>query len=60
MNDLIDMIVSNESPSDVTDRIKEILYSKSSERVDAVRPHVASSMFDEGDNTDLDSTEDDE
>jgi hypothetical protein len=47
MDDLIDMIVSDGSPSDVSDRIKEILFSKSSERVDAVRPHIASDMFDE-------------
>lgn len=54
MDDLIDMIVSDGSPAEVSDRIKEILFAKSSERVDAVRPHVAAGMF-EGDSEDGDT-----
>jgi hypothetical protein len=45
MDDLIDMMVSNESPADISDRIKEILMQKSAENIDIIRPVVASSMF---------------
>jgi hypothetical protein len=45
MDDLIDMMVSNESPADISDRIKEILMQKSAENIDIVRPVVAASMF---------------
>jgi hypothetical protein len=45
MDDLLNMIIADESPSQVSDKIKEILYAKSAEKIDAVRPEVANSMF---------------
>jgi len=45
MDDLIDMMVSNESPADISDRIKEILMAKSAENIEIIRPVVASSIF---------------
>jgi hypothetical protein len=45
MDDLIDMMVSNESPADISDRIKEILMQKSAENIDIIRPVVAASIF---------------
>ena len=45
MDDLIDMMVSNESPSDISDKIKELLMQKSAENIETVRPVVASAMF---------------
>lgn len=45
MDDLIDMMVADESPADISDRIKEILMQKSAENIDIIRPVVASSMF---------------
>jgi hypothetical protein len=47
MDDLVDMIVSDGSPSQIADRIKDILFAKSAERVDAAKPYVASSLFGE-------------
>lgn len=47
MEDLIDMIAADESPSQISDKIKEILFSKSAERIDELRPSVSQSMFDE-------------
>ena len=48
MEDLIDLITTDDtSASDVSDRIKEILYTKSSERIEGLRPEVAASMFSE-------------
>lgn len=46
MDDLIDMIVSGESPSIVSDKIKDVLYAKSAQKVDEFRPYVSSSLFD--------------
>jgi hypothetical protein len=45
MDDLIDMIVADQSPSDISDRIKEILMQKSAENIDIIRPVVAASVF---------------
>jgi hypothetical protein len=45
MDDLIDMIVADQSPSDISDRIKEILMQKSAENIDIIRPAVAASVF---------------
>jgi hypothetical protein len=46
MDELMDMIVTDESPSQISDKIKDLLFAKSGEKVDAFRPLVASSMFD--------------
>lgn len=45
MEELIDLIATNGSPSDVSDRIKELLYTKAAERVDSARPEIAELMF---------------
>jgi hypothetical protein len=45
MDNLVDMIVSDESASEISDKIKEILFTKASERVDSLRPQVASTLF---------------
>jgi hypothetical protein len=47
MDDLLDMIVSDESPSQISDKIKELLFVKSAERIDELRPAISQSMFDE-------------
>jgi hypothetical protein len=50
MDDLLDMIATDESPSDVSDKIKELLFAKASEKIDDFRPAVADSMFNAEDN----------
>jgi hypothetical protein len=45
MEELLNLIASDESPSDVSDRIKEILYAKSAEKVDAFRPKASQTTF---------------
>ena len=45
MDDLLDMIIADESPSQVSDKIKELLFTKSAEKIDGFRPLVANSMF---------------
>ena len=46
MDDILDMIISDESPSSVSDKIKDHLYAKTAERVEALRPDAANAMFD--------------
>jgi len=43
--DLMDMMASDESPSGISDKIKDILFAKSAERIDTIRPDVATNMF---------------
>ena len=45
MDDLLDMIIADESPSQISDTLKDILYAKSAERVDAFRPLVSDSVL---------------
>ena len=45
MEDLIDLIVTDASASDVSDKMKEVLYAKAAERIDIARPYVANAMF---------------
>ena len=47
MDDLMDMMVADASASDISDKIKEILYTKSAEKVDTVRPTVGAGLFGE-------------
>ncbi len=46
MDELLDMIATDESPSQISDKIKELLFAKSSEKIDEFRPIVANSLFD--------------
>ena len=46
MEELIDMIAREESPSEVSDAIKSLLMQKSMERIETVRQPVVSRMFD--------------
>ena len=55
MEDIVDLIATDSSASDITTKIKEVLFSKASERIENLRPQVATSMFDG--ETDSDTTE---
>lgn len=56
MDELIDAISADESPADISNRIKDILFGKSAERIDAYRPVAAKTMF--GDDTEVEESED--
>ena len=47
MEDIIDLIATDSAASEVTDKLKDILFTKSAERIENQRPNVSSSMFDE-------------
>ena len=42
----MDLLVKDDSPSQISDKIKDMLYSKTADKVAAVRPEVAASVFD--------------
>jgi hypothetical protein len=50
MEEIIDLIATDSSPSEVSNKIKEILFSKSAEKIESTRPLVASSLFGEIEN----------
>lgn len=58
MEELIDLIATDSAPSEVSDKIKDLLFAKASERIEGAKPYVASSLF--GGETDEDHTEDEE
>ena len=43
----MDMIVSDTPPSQISDKIKDLLFTKAAEKVDEFRPTVSSSLFGE-------------
>ena len=45
MEDIIDLIATDAKASDVSDRIKDTLFAKAAERIEASKPIVASSLF---------------
>ena len=49
MDDLMDLMISAESPSQISDQIKDVLFAKSAERIEALKPVIANSMFGEDD-----------
>ena len=52
MDNVIDLIATDASASEISDKIKDLMYAKAGERVEAIRPTVAQSMFDEPDQVD--------
>lgn len=49
MEELIDLIATDESPSQISDRIKDLLFAKASEKINLVKPEVAASLFNSDD-----------
>ena len=43
--ELMDMIIADESPATISDRIKDMLFAKSADRVDNFKPAVAANTF---------------
>jgi len=48
----MDLMVNDESPSQISDKIKDMLYSKSADKISGIRPDVASQLFDKEDEID--------
>ena len=46
MDELLDLIATDQSAAQVTDTIKDALYAKAAERINSQRPDIAMQMFD--------------
>ena len=46
MDELLDMIATDSSASDISDSIKVTLYAKAAERINTQRPDIAAQLFD--------------
>ena len=46
MDELLDMIATDASPTDISDSIKDTLYAKAAERINSQKPSIAMQMFD--------------
>jgi len=45
MDNIVDLIASGASAAQISDEIKDALYGKSAEKIDALRPLAAASLF---------------
>ena len=45
MDELMNLMIADESPSEISDSIKNQLFAKAGERVDALKPAVANAMM---------------
>ena len=45
MDELMDLMVKDDSPSQISDKIKDMLFAKTADKVDNIKPNVANSLF---------------
>ena len=45
MEEIVDLIATDASPSDISDKVKDLLYAKSAERIDALKQTVSNLVF---------------
>ena len=62
MEELVDLIATDASASDVSDKIKDALMAKAAARIDALKPEIAATVFDaeESEEEVVDELEDEE
>jgi len=47
MEEIVNLIGADESASEISDKLKDVLYGKAAERIQSLRPAVGASMFDD-------------
>ena len=47
MEDIINAIATDASASEVSDSLKNAIFTKAAEKIDALKPSVAAAMFDQ-------------
>ena len=47
MTDIIDLLIDDDKSSDISDAIKDVLFSKTATRIDTLKPSVSSVLFNE-------------
>jgi hypothetical protein len=51
MENIIDLIATDASANEISDSIKNVLFAKAAEKIETIRPEVASAMFGDTENT---------
>ena len=46
MEEIVNLIATDSSAADISDKMKEVLFAKAAEKIDVQKQTVASSMFD--------------
>ncbi len=46
MENIIDMIAKDSEPAQISDELKDLLFTKASKRVEDLRPEMGNAMFD--------------
>ena len=57
MDEIIDAIATDGSPSEISQSLKDLIYQKAAERVEGLRPGAAAAIFDGGEVEDEVDTE---
>ena len=57
MEELMDLLVKDESPTQISDAIKDILYARTAEKVSENRPGIMNTIFDSENSGVSDETE---
>lgn len=57
MEDIIDLVVTDASPAEISDAIKTALFNKAAEKINDLRPEVASSLFGDSDSNAINQEE---
>ena len=60
MPNILDLIATDQSSNDISDAIKDVLYAKSSEKIDSLKPSISSGIFDEPESEDETTVEPEE
>ena len=45
MTDIIDLMIGDDKSSEISDAIKDVLFAKSSARIDTLKPSVSTALF---------------
>ena len=59
MEEIVNLIATDSAAADISDKMKDMLFSKAAEKIDAQKANVALSMFDTS-TLDTETTEDQE
>ena len=51
MEDVLDLIASDAPATEISDKIKDVLYDRAASKIDSIRVDVGASMFDEPEET---------
>ena len=60
MEEIVNLIATDSSAADISDKMKDVLFTKAAEKIDARKPEIALPMFDTSTPETAENTEDQE